>query len=75
MTIIRQDYLGAEREMQMKLVHQRNSYFVQSSHSSLPFLVGFRRINCENLAQAERAYERGVQASSAALMAEYGDCA
>lgn len=75
MTVIRQDTIGADCEMQMKLVHQRNSYFVQSKHSSLPFLVGFRRINCEDRAQAERAYERGLQASSAALMAECGDCA
>lgn len=75
MTVIRQDTIGADCEMHMKLVLKRDSYFVQSSHSALPFLVGFRRINCSDLAQAERAYERGVEQSSAALAAEYGDCA
>jgi hypothetical protein len=70
MTIIRQDTIGADCEMKMKLVHQHNSFFVQSSHTVLPFLVGFRRINCDDQAQAERAYERGLEASSAALMTE-----
>jgi hypothetical protein len=67
--ILRSDTIGPHGEMQMKLVHRRGSYFVQAKHDSMPTLIGFRRIICDNPDQAERQYCRSVEASSAELVA------
>jgi hypothetical protein len=69
MIILRTDHLGIDGEMTMRLIRCRGGYFVQATHESMPFLVGFRRIICENPEQAERSYCRSVEASSAELMA------
>jgi hypothetical protein len=56
----------------MKLMIRRGSYFVQAEHVCMPGIIGFRRINCQDFAQAERSYFRSVEASTAELTAEVG---
>jgi hypothetical protein len=72
MTTIRTDVIGPQGEMQMKLMIRRGSYFVQAKHVCMPGIIGFRRINCQDFAQAERSYFRSVEASTAELTAEVG---
>jgi hypothetical protein len=74
MTILRTDFIGPHGEMQMRLVQRRGSYFVQARHETQPVIVGFRRINCSNMEQAERSYCRSMEASRAELVAA-GDVA
>lgn len=69
MTIIRTDIIGPQGEMQMRLMIRSGTYFVTGKHDAMPDLIGFRRINCEDYAQAERSYFRSVEASSAELAA------